>query len=239
MSILDRLSLFSWLDATALALVLASWAALGWLIERPSAGRPSVTELIAGYNREWMRQLVNREVRIFDSQIIGNLRQGTAFFASATMLAIGGGLALIGNTERLVGVATDLTLAREPAFVWEVKLLVVLAFVTNAFLKFVWAHRLFGYCSVLIASVPNDATDPAALPRAAKAAEINISAIKSFNRGLRAVYFALGTLPWLLGSLGLLAGCALTVLVIWRREFSSHSRRVLMQPGDGMAPTQS
>jgi uncharacterized membrane protein len=32
----------------------------------------------------------------------------------------------------------------------------VVAFLANALLKFIWAHRLFGYCSILMAAVPND-----------------------------------------------------------------------------------
>ena len=84
------------------------------------------------------------------------MRQGSTFFASTTMIAIGGGLALLGNTERLAGVATDLAIGSAPAMVWEIKILVVVLLLANAFLKYVWAHRLFGYCAVLMASVPND-----------------------------------------------------------------------------------
>ena len=108
------------------------------------------------FRRDWMKRMVERDPRIFDAQLAGNLRQATAFFASAAMIAIGGGLALIGNTEQLAGVAEDLIQDNAPAFVWEVKILVVLLLLSNAFLKFVWSHRLFGYCAVLMAAVPND-----------------------------------------------------------------------------------
>jgi len=145
------------------------------------------------------------------------------------MIGIGGGLALIGNAERLLGIAKDLSLENAPVVVWEVKILVVILFLANGFLKFVWSHRLFGYCAVMLASVPNEATDPACLPRARQAAEINITAARSFNRGLRSVYFALGALAWLLGAIPLLMATALTVLILWRREFASHSRSVLLQ----------
>ena len=70
---------------------------------------------------------------------------------SASMIAIGGGFALLGNAERLAGLAGELTLETAPIVVWEIKLIVMLLFATNAFLKFVWAHRLFGYAAVLMA----------------------------------------------------------------------------------------
>ena len=104
-----------------------------------------------------------RDVRIFDAQVLNGLRQGTAFFASATMLATGGVLALIGNADKLIDVADDLSLQPVAEVVWEIKLFLTLLLVTNAFLKFVWAHRLFGYCAVLMAAVPNAPEDPQCL----------------------------------------------------------------------------
>jgi uncharacterized membrane protein len=175
-----------------------------------------------------MRELVTREPRVFDAQIIGNLRQGTAFFASTCMIALGGTLALIGNAEQLAGVADDITLSKAPEIVWEIKLMVVALFLANAFLKFVWANRLFGYCSVLMAAVPNDPEHPKAYHRAAQAGEINICATKVFNRGLRSIYFGLAATAWLAGPFALGLAALVTVTVIWRREFASHSRKILL-----------
>ncbi|MEE4347479.1 MAG: DUF599 domain-containing protein [Paracoccaceae bacterium] len=239
MTWMDRLGLFGPLDLAGLVLLFSGWMVIGWRIEAKGRWRPSVSILMAEYRREWMRMMVSRQTRMFDAQVLSTLRQGASFFASATMIAIGGGLALIGNAERLQGVASDLTMNLDPIFVWEVKLLVTLIFLANAFLKFVWAHRLFGYCAVLIAAVPNEADDPNALPRAAKAAEVNIAAARSFNRGLRSVYFALGSAAWVLGTWPLIVATAITLSVLWRREFASQSRAVLISDTDGTRHTQT
>ncbi len=220
---------FGALDLLALVVLGLSWFAIGWAVEHPPESRLSVSVLMTGYRREWMRQFISREPRIFDATIMDNLRQGTAFFASACMIAIGGALALIGNTERLLGVAEDLTLSSAPAVVWEVKILLVMGFLTLAFLNFVWAHRLFGYCAIVMAAVPNDVSDPLTLPRADQAASLNIHAARSFNRGLRNVYFALGALAWLLGPVALMVATVMTVGILLRREFASHSRQVLLR----------
>jgi len=234
MTWMDRLGLFGPLDLAGLVLLFCGWMMIGWRIEATGAWRPSVSILMAEYRREWMRMMVERQMRMFDAQVLSTLRQGASFFASATMIAIGGGLALIGNAERLQGVASDLTMTNDPIFVWEVKLLITLIFLANAFLKFVWSHRLFGYCAVLIASVPNDAGDPSALPRAAKAAEVNITAARSFNRGLRSVYFALASAAWFLGAVPLVVATVITLGVLWRREFASQSRAVLTAKTDDL-----
>lgn len=229
---IDQLALFTRADYWAVALLLGGWMFCTLTIEHSPARWPSVSALMADYRREWMRQMVTRDPRIFDSQVIGNMRQGTAFFASASMIAIGGGFALIGNADVVRGVAQDLALGPAPTIVWEIKLLMVLGFATNAFLKFVWAHRLFGYCAVLMAAVPNDPTDPRADPRAAKAAEINVTAARSYNRGLRSVYFGIASSAWLLGAWPLIVATGFTLMVVLRREFASASREVLLETSD-------
>jgi uncharacterized membrane protein len=224
----DRIAFFAPLDFAAVTLLILGWLLISWWIERPSQKNPSVSNLMAGYRREWMTQMVTRDPRIFDAQILASLRQGTAFFASTSMIAIGGTLAMIGNGDKISGIANDLILASDPAFVWEMKLIMIALFLTNAFLKFVWSNRLFGYTAVLVASVPNDVSDPRALPRSQQAAEVSITAARGFNRGLRSVYFALTTAAWLAGPVPLLCATVFTLGVIYRREFASVSRRILM-----------
>lgn len=229
--------LFSTIDFIALALLLIVWAGSTWIIENSPASRPSTSKLMADYRRAWMVQFVTREPRIFDSQIIANLRQGTSFFASASMIAIGGGFALLGNAELLQGVANDFTQTAEPVIVWELKLLVMLIFAANAFLKFVWAHRLFGYCAVVMAAVPNDPNDPLSMPRARKVGEINILAARSYNRGLRSVYLGITAAAWLLGPGPLIVATLVTASVIGRREFASASREILLSDSDQIKNT--
>lgn len=229
----ERISLFSPLDMAAVGLLFLFWVGIGYIIENPPKNHPSLSAIMVRYRREWMVHLVDRNPRVFDAQILGNLRQGTAFFASATMIAIGGGLALVGNPDQLAGIASDFTMMRSPAFVMEVKLVVMILFIANAFLKFVWAHRLFGYCSVVMSAVPNDPKDPAAQPRAAKASEINITAARSFNRAMRSVYFSLAAAAWFFGAFALILATLITLFVLWRREFASQSRSVMLEPTDG------
>jgi len=224
---LHHITLLSAPDWAALALVFLCWIAIGWLVEHPPARHPSVSVLMAEYRRDWMREFVTRQPRIFDASVIDSLRQGTAFFASTSIIAIGGGVALIGNPDQLVVLRDDLPLDAGVPLEW--KAILVTFFLANALLKFVWAHRLFGYCSILMAAVPNDPEDARALSRAAQAAEINITAAKSFNRGLRSIYFALGSLGWMLGPWALMAATVAATAVQIRREFASQSRAVMMR----------
>lgn len=215
-------------DLILLGVLALAWLLSGWLSEHPPARLPSVSVLMEDYRREWMRTFVTRDPRIFDAQLIDSLRQGTAFFASACLIAIGGGVALIGNAPAVERLAADLPLAAQGPDI-ALKMLPVLLLLANGLLKFVWSHRLFAYCAVLMAAVPNDPGDPLAYHRAGQAAEINITAARSFNRGLRSIYFALAALCWLLGPWGLGLGVLFATLVLLRREFVSESRRIILQ----------
>lgn len=228
MSLLNATQGLNWLDALAVAVFLAVWLWLGWRIGHPSAARPSVTVLMSDYRLQWMKVMVTRQPRIFDAQIMMSLRQSTSFFASACLLAMGGLLALIGNVEPLGGVATRLTNVENSSAVLQTKLFLALFMLGNAFLKFVWSNRVFGYCSVVMGAVPDDPANPRTMPLAMKAGQLNARAAMNFNAGLRSMYFALCALAWLGGAVVLLIGVSVTAWVVWSREFSSASREIIL-----------
>lgn len=229
MTMLATLALLTLLDAVALGALILALVGSGWLIEHPPASRPSVTKIMSGHRRAWMRVFVTRDPRIFDAQIVASLRQGTAFFASTCVLAIGGVLALISNTDPLSGVAAEVAMLEVPVLIWQLKLAVVALLLTNGFLKFVWANRVFGYCAVLMSAVPNDPSDPEADTLALQAAELNIRAAINFNRGLRSLYFALGALAWLIGPIALLVATGAVLWTVLSREFASLPRDILLK----------
>ncbi len=223
----DIIAALSAADAVAVALLVIAALATGWWIEHPPRDRPSVSRIMADYRREWMRQIPLRDARIFDATILGSLRQGTAFFASTVLIAIGGVLALVGNTTPLQGLAEEIIRDHAPTLLWQIKLLTVAAFLAQAFLKFVWSHRIFGYCSVMVAAIPQDSTDPRGPALAARAGELQVRAAINFNRGLRAVYFAIAALGWLLGPWALMAATAVVAATVITREFASVSRDLM------------
>lgn len=222
-----------WGDLAALALLVCAWTGMTWLIERPGARRPSVHEIMARYRMRWMEAMLRRDTRIMDASLLNGLRAGAAFFASGCMIAIGDVAALMGQAERMVGVARDLLQGMEVTRAgWEAKLLLLAVALAATFMKFVWSHRLFGYCAVLMGAV--DGAEATAENRsiARKAALININAARNFNRGLRSMYFTLALLAWFLGPAALAAAALATAATLYRREFRSASRSALLAPDE-------
>ena len=220
-------ALTNW-DLAAVGFGLLAALIMGYLIENPPAQRPSVTSLMSFYRRAWMLTFVDRDPRIFDAQILASLRQSTAFFGSTSLISIGGLLAMMGSPDRLVELTHAMTQSQDATSLkLQIKLAFAALFLVYAFLKFVWSSRLFGYCAVLMAAVPNDPNHPQAIPRAIMAGEINIRAALNFNRGLRAMYFALASLAWLAGAPILLTAFLVTLWMLWNREFSSQASALL------------
>lgn len=75
----------------------------------------------------------------------------------------------------------------------------------------------------------SNAEDAEAYHRATQAAEINVTGARSYNRGLRSVYFALAALGWLLGPWALILTTLITAATLVRREFASQSRDIVMR----------
>ena len=165
-----------------------------------------------------------------------SLRQSTSFFASTCLLAMGGLLALIGNVEPLQGVATRLTNMESVSAVLQVKLFLPLFMLGNAFLKFVWSNRVFGYCSVIMgAEVPNDPDHPQTLPMALKAGHLN--ARRGFEFQCRVALYVFRALCARLAC-GAHGFCwwvlAVTAWVVWSREFASALSRDHLVAGTAM-----
>ena len=97
-----------------------------------------------------------------------------------------------------------------------------------AFFKFVWAYRLNTYCAVLVGAVPSSSdVDEAAKDQAQRAAKVANLAARHFNRGLRAFYFALAALSWVLHPIAFMVATAWVAVVLYRRDFRSRSQQII------------
>jgi uncharacterized membrane protein len=182
------------------------------------------------HRTEWTQRMLARDMRMLDGQIMGSLQNGTAFFASTSLLAIGGTFALLRATDDVLHVFTTLPLGIETTrAVWEMKVIGLLVIFIYAFFKFSWSYRLFNYSAILMGAVPEafDAKKRSAQAAAAKVARMTTLAGRHFNRGQRAFFFALGYLGWFVSAWLFIAATAAVVVVIAIRQFGPAAREVL------------
>ena len=147
--------LLSAADLASLAFFLAVWVFHALATDGRLFSRVSLTTAMNAQREAWMRTMARRELRMIDTGIMLGLQQGTAFFASSALLAIGGCFALIGASDQVLAVLGDLPFAGAPARqVFEIKVIGLILLLAYAFFKFGWSYRLFNYCSILIGAVP-------------------------------------------------------------------------------------
>ncbi len=212
---------FSGLDFIALGWFFSCWIGYVLVVDHTRLRERSITAYMRDFRRRWMQGMLLREQRIMDATLQGNLLSGVAFFASTTIFAIGGLLAMLGASERAVELVADLPFAAPTTRAqWEVKVLLLALVFIYAFFKFAWAFRLFNYCSVLIGAAPEKRElDDEAIAYAERAVRINALAASHFNRGIRAYFFALAALAWFIHPWLYMLATALVIVVLVGREF--------------------
>ena len=221
---------FSPADFIALGLFVAVWGAYAVLLEWTPYGGTGLNSRMDRYREAWMRQMLARNVRIVDTQILSALQNGTAFFASTSLISIGGALTLLRSGDDIVTVVGALPFGVPTTRVqWEAKALGLALIFVYAFFKFGWSYRLFNYVAILIgATPPVDLKDtPEAIAHALRTARLFETAGRQFNRGQRAFFFALAYLGWFLGPYVFMATTTAVVIVMWHRQFASDSRRAM------------
>ncbi|MGF7005188.1 DUF599 domain-containing protein [Aminobacter sp. BE322] len=232
------LGLMSTLDVAALAFFVAGWvfhaaAAEGYIVKRMS-----LTRAMNAQRAAWMATMARREVRIVDTSIMNGLQQGTAFFASSSLIAIGGCFALLGASDRVLAVLSDVPLAGDTARpLFEIKVFGLIVVLAYSFFKFGWAYRLFNYCSILIGAVPQlraggEPDDEIGLA-VMRATRMNVLGGKHFNAGLRGVFFSLGYLGWFVDASVFFVTTMVLLAVLVRRQFFSEARRAVLLQGPG------
>ncbi|MDB5546880.1 MAG: hypothetical protein JWP21_327 [Tardiphaga sp.] len=214
----------TWVDALAVSFFALEWSVYAYTLEKSAYGRDSLSARMNAFREVWMRRLLDREVRMVDTQIMASLQNGTAFFASTTLFAIGGSLALLRATDEAAAVLTTLPFGPPPSpALWEIKCLGLVVIFIYAFFKFAWAYRLFNYVAILIGAMPpaSQRETPETEAHVMRTTRLFQSGGRHFNRGQRAFFFALGYLGWFLSPWVLMATTAAVVIVTWRRQFAS------------------
>jgi len=218
---------FTLLDLLAFAWFVGAWIGYSLLIEKTPKGRDGLNALMNVYRDEWMERLLARETRIVDSQVTAALQNGTAFFASTSLIAIGGTLTLLRSTEQISTVVSALPFGvAQSQDMWELKMMGLAVIFVYAFFKFAWSYRLYNYFAIMVGAAPPPAekNSAAAQAFAHRAARLCADAGRHFNRGQRGFFFALGYLGWCLGPIELMLTTTGIVIVMWRRQFNSDAR---------------
>lgn len=221
-------------DAIAFVCFLVCWQGYSlfaqWLTQR----RPGLMSALNAFRRLWMQRVCQRQMHVADATLLSNLLRGALFFASTTVLILGGLVAVLGTGPRVAEVVGHLPYAAaSEAWLLEVKALALIVLFVYAFFKFTWSAWQYNVLSILVGATPDsDAPSEEVARYAESTADIATMAGESYNKGIRAYYFSIPLLAWFVDPLVFLAVTLIVALVLYRREFASPMLRSLRRaPG--------
>ncbi|MFT3737120.1 MAG: DUF599 domain-containing protein [Rhodocyclaceae bacterium] len=221
-----KLSLIDWIG---FAWFIFAWAGYERLVERGWKGHKTLLAEGHALRLGWARQMLYRENRIVDAALVSNLINSVSFYANTSIYIIAGLFATLGALDQFLAAAADLPFARQTSReVLEIKLLMLVGVFVVAYFKFTWAMREFNVLSIIMGAVPPKESDPDELERfAQRTAAVNACAGDDFNRGIRAYYFGMAILGWMVSPWIFILATTVIFAVQMHREFNSPVLRAL------------
>ncbi|HJV69695.1 DUF599 domain-containing protein [Ideonella sp.] len=230
---LDALGLLPAIDWLAIIVLFGAWAGYARFARKRADTRPSILAATNRVRMAWMRRTTTRENRVVDGIVVQNLSTSPSFFASTTILIIGGLLAVLGTTDKATEFVREIPFAaRTSALVFDLKLAVLTAIFVYAFFRFTWSMRQYSFGALLVGAAPERDepwTDADRDAFALRAGRVMGLAAETFNDGLRAYYMAFAAIAWFFSAWACLAATAFVVFVLYRREFHSEVLALLSE----------
>jgi len=226
----NELSL-TWIDVFAVLFFAGGWVSYavfaGWYGHRV----PSLHNSMDRFRREWMVQMIARDNRMVDVNVMRTTTRSSQFFASTTMLILGALLASMGYVQQAQDLVSGLPFTiKASARLLEIKMFVLVLIFTYAFFKFSWGIRQLNFTSILVAAAPKQPKDNPEQYAAYinRIARITSYAGSNFNHGLRSYYFALAALGWFLHPWLMIVATAWVIHILYYREFRSKTLQALI-----------
>lgn len=210
---------------------MAGWAGYVSFARRKSAARHSLLVLTNRERLNWMLASIRRDNRVIDGIVVQSLASSPSFFASTTILIIGGLLAVLGTTEKAADIVRELPFAaRTSMLVFDLKILLMLGIFIYAFFRFTWSQRLYGFGALLVGAAPDAKDLPTQQDREAwadRAGKVMAMGAETFNDGLRAYYMAFAVVAWFVSPVAFASATIAVVFILYRREFKSDILQIL------------
>lgn len=219
---------FSPLDLVALAVFALCWLGYEPLLKALSGGRSVINSDMAVVRRAWMRNMIVRDNRFMDVQLLGHALNSASFFASSNLILIAATAgALFGGESTFRSASSLEVLKTSSRLLFELQLALVIITLARGLLDFIWSIRQMNYCLAAMGAAPLLADDETQARYGEVAARLLNPALSTFSAGVRGYYFALAAAAWTFGAPAfLIATLGAVSLLVWRQRRSKSARAV-------------
>ncbi|WP_237056810.1 DUF599 domain-containing protein [Microbulbifer sediminum] len=223
----------TWLDIASVTGFFITWGGYTIFARKKAKVSWCLASSMQWYRVEWMLRMLDRDMRMPDAAIIGNLERVIGFFASTSILILAGLVTALSANQAAIKVLSTLPFAEETTVQqFELKILLLILIFIFAFFNFTWSLRQYSFANVLIGAAPlpeaEDTSDRERRRFAISTAKVIDQAGHSYNYGLRSYYFAMSVMGWFVHPLLFVAGYLVVALVLFLREFRSRTLRAIL-----------
>ncbi|MBN8649018.1 MAG: DUF599 family protein [Caulobacterales bacterium] len=191
------------LDYIAIFIFLMCWFGVEPILLIISKKSGLINKDLTIIRLNWMRAFTMRDVKIFDSNLLGHSINSASFFASANLLIIAAIAGAIFEGQIQTKAIQKFGIENQEL---QLKLILILICLTRGLLNFIWSLRQLNYCAAAFGACPDIIDNDKRENYALALADIVEPAMSNFSRGVRAYYFALAAGAWLYGPWFLIFG---------------------------------
>lgn len=242
------MTLVDWINVGATVWFFGCWLGYAAFARRRAKTSYNLSAVLQVYRKRWMHEMLQRQNRIADAALLSSLERNVSFLASTSIFIIAGLVTLMASAEQIHStlIALPFTNSDLTSKQLQFKICLLIAIYVYAFFTLTWAMRQYGICAVLLGASP--AADEASpgdgsssnleqnRQHANMTAKIIDHAGHSYNYGLRAYYFSLSVLPWLINAWLFMLAVGVVTAVLYHREFKSRTLVTLAREIPGARP---
>ena len=116
----------TWADLAAVLLFAGGWIAYVYFADLQGQRVPSLHTSMDRFRRQWIVQMIGRDNRMMDVNVMRNITRSSQFFASTTMLILGALIAAMGYVPQAQDLVSGLPFTvKASARLLEIKLLLM------------------------------------------------------------------------------------------------------------------
>ncbi len=242
------MTLGDWINVGATLWFFGCWLGYAAFARQRAKTSYNLSAVLQLYRKRWMHEMLLRQNRIADAALLSSLERNVSFLASTSIFIIAGLVTLMASAEQIHAtlIALPFTNSDLTSKQLQFKICLLIAIYVYAFFTLTWAMRQYGICAVLLGASPAaenfSSTECPTIneeqnhQHANMTAKIIDHAGHSYNYGLRAYYFSLSVLPWLINVWLFMFAVGVVTAVLYRREFKSRTLAILARDVPGAEP---
>jgi len=218
-------------DIFAFFFFFFAWYSISKLSSRFNYSKDRISLYITSRSvrNQWMLRLLDRENRMPDVALIGNLMRSVSFFASTSLIVLASLITVFGVVEDAIKVTYDIPFAQHVSVAfWKLKLLLIIVIFIFVFFKLVWSIRQFNATIFMVGAAPEfTAPQEEKSFYAENLGTVINRASRHFIDGMRGYEYAIAALAWFINPYLFIVSTIIVTLVTYRREFASKTMKAM------------